>query len=299
MTKPTITVIGSINMDMVTNTDIFPSQGETVLGESFSTMPGGKGANQAVAAARLGAQVRMIGRVGDDPFGPVLKQVLSDNGIFSGDVEPVTECSSGVATIILSDRDNRIIVTPGANNHVTPEYVEKFKEEIIKSDIVLLQLEIPLKTIEYVLDLCTEYETTVILNPAPAQLLRKGSWQKATYVTPNETEYNQLFTASIQSDLRSKLIITKGARGASFFDGQHEVEISSYRVEPVDTTGAGDTFNGAFAVAIAEGRALEEAVSFANGAAALSVQKLGAQGGMPTRDQLDRFMEQRQGGGRE
>lgn len=295
MKQPIITVIGSINMDMVTSTKVFPQQGETVLGESFATIPGGKGANQAVAAARLGANVRMIGRVGDDPSGSALKQELKKNGIVCDSVEPVTDSSSGIATILLSEQDNRIIVTPGANKHVTPAYVDMFHKEILASDLVLLQLEIPLETVEHILDLCSTYSIPVILNPAPAQEIQYDKWQEATYITPNESEMVALFgeMALQEHALREKLIVTRGKDGASFFTGQQEVCVTGYLVESVDTTGAGDTFNGALAVAIAEGKSIEEAVRFANAAAALSVQAFGAQGGMPSRKLVTDFMQKR------
>lgn len=293
MKKPTITVIGSINMDMVTTTDQVPDQGETVLGKAFQTVHGGKGANQAVAAARLGADVHMIGRVGDDPFGSVLKDGLEVEGVSTSCVEPVTHKSSGVASIILSNQDNRIIVTPGANNDVTPEYVQQFLDVITYSDVVLLQFEIPLKTVEYVLQLCEEHGVPVIVNPAPAQQLKLESWLKATCITPNESEKSQLFSDSIDSPLLEKLIVTKGNAGAVYYERDKEIQVSSFDVSPVDTTGAGDTFNGAFAFAIAQSMPKQKALLFANAAAALSVGKFGAQGGMPTLKEVETFMTER------
>ncbi|MDY7224233.1 ribokinase [Halalkalibacterium halodurans] len=294
MKTPNITVVGSINMDMVTITDVVPVQGETVLGKDFRTVPGGKGANQAVAAARLGANVRMIGRVGDDPFGHVLTENLAKEGIITDSVKPVTDCTSGVATILLSDRDNRIIVTKGANEHVTPDYVAAFEQELAASDVVLLQLEIPLETVAYVLEFCAKHHVTTVLNPAPAQKLPAAAWTDATYITPNENECLQLFGDEPDANLRQKLIMTKGADGVQFYENDEQVQVESFRVEPVDTTGAGDTFNGAFAVALGGGT-VKEAVRFANAAAALSVQSFGAQGGMPTKAQVQSFLQQ-QGG---
>ncbi|MGJ9382621.1 ribokinase [Salipaludibacillus sp. CF4.18] len=292
MKRRSLTVVGSINMDMVTTTEVVPSKGETVLGESFTTAYGGKGANQAVAAARLGADVRIIGRVGSDPFGSMLKQGLTENGVTTDSVNVVENCSSGVATIILSDRDNRIIVTPGANEHVTKEYVEQFNQEIVSSDVVLLQLEIPLETVNYVLDLCFDHGVQVILNPAPVQNIAVDKLKKVTFLTPNESEWEAFGELSLQEQSwKEKVIVTRGARGASFYANRLEVLVSGYQVNPVDTTGAGDTFNGALAVAVAEGRSIEEAVRFANAAAALSVQSFGAQGGMPNREQVIAFIE--------
>ncbi|UTR15682.1 ribokinase [Salipaludibacillus sp. LMS25] len=290
MKKPIVTVIGSLNMDLVTQTNSFPVQGETVIGNHFMTVPGGKGANQAVAAARLGADVHLIGRVGDDAFGEVLLKNLTDNRVIMSNVEPVTDCATGVATIILHDHDNRIIVTPGANNYVTKEYILQHENVILISDIVLLQMEIPLPTIEFVLELCDTSGIPVVLNPAPAHQLSEESWQRATYLTPNETEKELLFGKEPSRYLREKLIVTEGKHGVSFFESGSLNRIDGWSVTPVDTTGAGDTFNGAMAVALAEGKSLAAAISFANAAAALSIQKLGAQGGMPTRQALEQFI---------
>lgn len=284
-----ITVVGSINMDMVTVTDKIPVQGETLIGERFETNPGGKGLNQAVAAARLGGNVQFIGRVGDDAFGQELLRFLQQEGVSVTGVEPVTHSSSGVATIILSERDNRIIVIPGANNEVTPHYVERHKEQILNSDLVLLQFEIPMETIRYCLQLCEEEGIPVILNPAPARMLENEYWDKALYITPNDREEKELILDTNQ-EIADKLIVTLGERGAKFTDGGNVKISPAINVEPIDTTGAGDTFNGALAVAISEKMPLAKAIEFANGAAALSVQRFGATGGMPTRDELEEFI---------
>ncbi|WP_245613717.1 ribokinase [Alkalihalobacterium bogoriense] len=284
-----ITVVGSINMDMVTVTDKIPVQGETLIGERFETNPGGKGLNQAVAAARLGGNVQFIGRVGDDAFGQELLKFLKQEGVSVTGVEPVTDSSSGVATIILSERDNRIIVIPGANNEVTPHYVELHKEKILKSDLVLLQFEIPMETIRYCLHLCEADGIPVILNPAPARVLDNEYWNKALYITPNEREEKEL-SLDTNQEIADKLIVTLGERGAKFTDGANVKISPTIKVETIDTTGAGDTFNGALAVAISEKMSLAKAIEFANGAAALSVQRFGATGGMPTRDELEEFI---------
>lgn len=292
--QPLITVIGSVNMDLVTNTKKFPSQGETVIGDFFKTMPGGKGANQAIAAARLGGQVQFIGRVGDDQFGAELRDVLMNEGIHLINVEPVTHTSTGVATIILSEADNRIIVTPGANDLVDIDYINSLKEAIVKSDLVLVQFEIPLETIRYILDLCQDHDIPIIVNPAPAKNLDIKDWMKATFITPNETEAAQLFpeTGDISAHpIAKKLVITQGSDGASYLESETFKRIPTYSVSVKDTTGAGDTFNGALAVAITEGFEMGEAIKFANGAAALSIQEFGAQSGMPTRKQLENFLK--------
>ncbi|QGH33212.1 ribokinase [Gracilibacillus salitolerans] len=287
MNQPKITVIGSINMDLVTETDIVPVQGETVRGTNFQTIPGGKGANQAVAAARLGAEVTMIGRVGDDQFGDVLMDQLRKENIQVDHIDHVSHTPTGLANIILSEQDNRIIIIAGANGKVTKDYIEQIKAAILTSDYVLLQFEIPKETIFFSIELCHKHGIPVIVNPAPAMELDKATWEKATYITPNETERQQLFG----NQHNEKLIITKGKQGVSFVEAGKEQEVSAHSVDVVDTTGAGDTFNGALAVALAEGQSLTKAVTFANAAAALSVGEIGAQGGMPTREQVEQFLE--------
>lgn len=291
--KPLITIIGSINMDMVTITDNIPVRGETVLGENFKTYPGGKGANQAVAAARLGGNVQIIGRVGKDSFGEQLINGLEQEGVSISCVETTTKISTGVATIIVSERDNQIIVVPGANYDLTPEYLEKYKEKILSSSLVVLQFEIPLTTISYCLDICMENQIPVILNPAPARILEDSDWRKATYITPNETEVEELFypIQDLPQEVSSKLIVTMGDKGVKYTDNGKEMIVSAFKVNPIDTTGAGDTFNGALAVALAENMNLHRALEFANGAAALSIQRFGAQGGMPKRKVLEDFLK--------
>jgi len=291
MDKPKVTVIGSINMDMVTTTSRIPEKGETLIGEGFKMVPGGKGANQAVAAARLGADVTLIGRVGDDHFGEILTEQLVKEGVSVTGVEPVTDESSGVATILLAEQDNRIMVTPGANNHVIPKYVTDYISIIKQSDIVLLQLEIPLQTIEYVTGYCKREGIPVILNPAPAQLLSDSLLSNVSHVTPNETEALQI-TENI-AGFEDKMIVTLGEAGVRYMLDQTEVIVPGFPVDPIDTTGAGDTFNGALAVALAKGEEMEQAISYANAAAALSVLHFGAQGGMPNAASVEKFLNER------
>ena len=286
MKKTKITVVGSINLDMVTTAERLPDQGETMMGQGFETAPGGKGANQAVAAARLGADVTLIGCVGDDPFGQLLLSNLKKEGVSVTGVEPVTDTSTGVATILVTDNDNRIIVTPGANNHVTPAYVQHYLSLINQSDIVVLQLEIPIETIQYVTAYCKAHNITVILNPAPIQALPQEILNNVTYVTPNETEAQAL------NIKQQQLITTLGAQGVKYDDDGKTVVIPGFSVNVVDTTGAGDTFNGALAVCLAEGKSLKQAIRFANAAAALSVQTFGAQGGMPTREAVNKLLSE-------
>ena len=283
-----ITIVGSINMDIVVQMDTFPKQGETILGQLFTTIPGGKGANQAVAAARLGSDVQIIGALGRDSFGKELRQKLNEENINTRFVQS-TETSTGIANILLYENDNRIIVVPGANFDVTPEVVENARSVIEQSKMVVMQLEIPVETIEYTLKLCKELNVPVLFNPAPAANFNIEWMPYITYLTPNETECALLFGDDLETALETypnQLIITLGADGARYFDGEKHVHVPGYKTKAVDTTGAGDTFNGAFAYALTTGKSIEEAVSFANFAASLSVEKFGAQGGMPKLEEV-------------
>ncbi|CEG25723.1 ribokinase [Bacillus sp. B-jedd] len=286
--RPRITVVGSINMDLVTITAKLPKKGETLIGQQFIMNPGGKGANQAVAAARLGAQVKMIGCVGNDSFGVSLMQHLQNEGIDISNVEPVTD-STGTATILVSDNDNRITVVPGANRYVTADFVESKREVISESDILIVQLETPLDGVEKAVEIAREKNITVILNPAPICALPAKLIEQVTYLTPNEHEYTQLTENMAQQAIQDKVILTKGSKGVSFFANGAEVEIPAYKVETTDTTGAGDSFNGGLAYALGTGKSLEEACQFGNAVAALSTTKLGAQKGMPTINEVKTF----------
>lgn len=285
-----ITVVGSINMDLVVQTDDFPQQGETILGQSFTTVPGGKGANQAVAAARLGGNVQMIASVGKDSFGKELRDNLQANAVNCDGVLENNAVASGIANILLSGGDNRIIVVPGANYELTPSYIEEMKKIIQKSQLVIIQQEIPIPTIMYTLKLCAKLGIPVLLNPAPAGGFQKEFLAYTTFLTPNETECEHIFGVNMEAALErypNQLIVTLGSEGARFFDGEKHVIVEGFKTNVVDTTGAGDTFNGALAYAIVEGFDLKEAVKFANAAGSLSVEKFGAQGGMPTRAEVE------------
>ncbi|KAA8745845.1 ribokinase [Paenibacillus sp. UASWS1643] len=286
-----ICVIGSSSMDLVVTSSRRPGAGETVLGDSFKTVPGGKGANQAVAAARLGAEVAMIGRVGDDAFGKDILENFRANAVNTQNVKPVTHLESGTAHIILAEGDNSIVVVEAANREVTPAYVDEAAEVIRNADIVLIQQEIPEETVVHVSTLCAEFGTPLLLNPAPARTLPQEVIDNAAYITPNEHEAEILFQgmspAQALRQYPNKLFITEGSKGVRYFDGNEEILVPTYKVEAIDTTGAGDTFNAAFAVALAEGKALQDSIRFANRAASLSVTKFGAQGGMPTRDEVE------------
>ena len=249
-------------------------------------------ANQAVAAARLGANVAMVGAVGNDDYGTVVRKNLENERIFIDYVVPVTDRTTGIAHIVLAEEDNSIVVVQGANALVNKSVVDRSKDLLVKADMVVLQLEIPLETVKYVLAICEEHNIPVMLNPAPAQVLSEEILEKATYITPNEHECRIVlddFTSPIEDLLAkypNKLLMTEGSNGVRFHNGTEIVHVPSIAVDVVDTTGAGDTFNGALAVALSEGETLQKAIRFANIAGGLSVTKLGAQGGMPTRDRV-------------
>lgn len=280
-----ITVIGSINVDLVVETNYVPENGETTLGNSFSTFFGGKGANQVVSIARLGKAAQIIGACGTDEYGKMALTSLKQENVNANHVFLYPDETTGVASIIVSNADNRIIVVPGANNRLTPTEIELVKSEIIKSEMVVIQLEIPSNTVHAGLKLCKDHNIPVVLNPAPVDNFENEFIDLATYITPNESECMSIFGENIEQSLErypNKLIVTLGEKGARFYDGKQHIFIKGFKTNPVDTTGAGDTFNGSFAVALTEGKSIEEAVRFANASASLSVEKKGAQSGMPS-----------------
>ncbi|MFK4997102.1 ribokinase [Bacillus sp. N9] len=252
----------------------------------------GKGANQAVAAARLGAQVHMVGCVGKDQFGEELLQHLQSEGVDVSDVEPVTD-QTATASIIVSNKDNNIIVVPGANNHVTASFVEAKREAIANSDILILQLEIPLEGVQKAVEIAKENGVTVILNPAPICELPTDLLKKVDYLTPNEHEFKQLNIEENREEMIGKIILTKGSEGVSFYQESKEVNIPAYKIDVVDTTGAGDSFNAGFAVALSKGFTREAACKYGNAVAALSTTKLGAQTGMPSAEEVEAFMNKK------
>jgi ribokinase len=284
-----ITVIGSINMDLVVETNHVPENGETTLGTSFSTFFGGKGANQAVAMARLGKKVQMIGACGTDEYGKIALSSLKDENIITDHVFLFSNETTGIASIIVSDGDNRIIVVPGANHRLTPQEIQRLEQEIASSEMVVMQLEIPSNTVHAALEICKEHKIPVVLNPAPVNNFKKEFIDLATYLTPNESECKSIFGENIEQSLErypNKLLVTLGEKGARFYNGKEHVFIKSFETKAVDTTGAGDTFNGSFAVALTEGKTIEEAARFANASASLAVEKKGAQSGMPSLDSV-------------
>lgn len=291
-----IIVIGSASMDLTVQTDVIPNQGETVLGDSLLMAPGGKGANQAVAAARLkhNQEVYMIGAVGDDAFGKTIIENLQQSGVNTTYMQTVAGEHSGTAHITLYDKDNRIIVVPAANNAILPDVVLPILQRFERGDIIVMQQEIPAETVEAVIKEATQLGLQVILNPAPYRPIDMQLLDKIAYLTPNESECQQLFDGKVDEALAqypNKLIVTLGADGATYFD-EKQRKVPAYPCDVVDTTGAGDTFNGALAVALSEGQSLEAALRFANMASRFAVTALGAQGGIPTRQDVDEALSE-------
>ena len=291
-TRKKIAVIGSINMDLTARAERLPGKGETVSAADLQYVPGGKGANQAVAIARLGGDVAMFGCVGDDGFADRLIGNLEQNGVETAHIRRVAGSPSGIAMITVANGDNSIVVVPGANACVTPAYVESVRDAILEAEILVLQNEIPMETVKHLIDLGRQAGKCILYNPAPAQSLPEGAMEKIDYLTPNEHEAALLFPEF--SDLPSlleahsgKLIVTLGEAGAAAWKDGALLRVPARRAKVVDTTGAGDTFNGAFAFALAEGYAFERALRFANVAASLSTEQSGAQGGMPDRKTVE------------
>lgn len=284
-----ITVLGSINMDLVTTTNYLPEVGETIVGQHFQMNPGGKGANQAVAAARLGAAVQFIGCVGNDHFGLELVQHLKREGVDVSQLETVPS-TTGTATIVVSESDNQIIIVPGANQFVDAAFVESKRAIIANSQILILQLEIPNEGVQKAVEIAKENDVTIILNPAPICELPDDLLSQVDYLTPNEHEYTMLMKGNRQN-LIEKVILTKGSEGISFYDQGKEVHLPAHNVMVVDTTGAGDSFNGGFAFALSKGYLLHEACAFGNAVGALATTKLGAQTGMPTFKEVEELLQ--------
>lgn len=289
-----IVVVGSASIDLTVIADKRPNAGETIIGNQLLLSAGGKGANQAVAAARLGAEVSFVGCVGNDSYGQDIIKNFKRNNVNINYLSVVETVTTGTAHIILAEGDNSIVVVPGANLHVNRQIIDNAKDEILSADIVMVQQEIPMDSIEYLSSICGENNISLLLNPAPIQATPASVIANATFITPNEHEANAIFPAlSLQQALQNnpyKLIVTQGSAGALYHDGTNIVTIDGFKVNALDTTGAGDTFNAAFAVAVAEKKSFAESVKFANAAAALSVQKLGAQAGMPLRAEVEEFL---------
>lgn len=299
--SPLAVVVGSLNMDLVLEVARAPMAGETVFGRKLTFVPGGKGANQAVACARLGGTVAMIGRVGSDDFGGQLRRGLMADGVDVTHVSSETTTTTGTALILVEDSaQNRIAIVPGANGALQPADVDRAGELIAAARLMLLQLESPLHTVEHAIDraLATG-NSSVILNPAPAQTLPERLWSRIDYIIPNETEASLLTgidvvdassAASAAFEMRRRgakhVVITLGSQGVLIYDDQGTRTHPAPRVQAVDTTAAGDTFIGGLAAALLEGKDLDTAAKFAIEAAALSVTRVGAQSSIPYRQQV-------------
>ena len=305
MSSSSILVVGSSNTDMIIKLDRIPRPGETILGGAFVTAAGGKGANQAVGAARAGGQVTFIARVGQDMFGDQAVAGFVKDGINVDYVMRDKTNPSGVALIFVAkDGENSIAVAGGANAKLSPADVRKAKAAFAGAGVLVMQLETPLETVQAAGDLAAKAGVRVILNPAPARPLPDKLLKRVSILTPNETEAELLTGIAVKDDasaavaaakLRARgvqtVIITLGARGA-FVATQSGVQlVPGFKVKAVDTTAAGDIFNGALAAALAEGKLLDLAVRFANAAAAISVTRLGAQPSAPTRREIERFLK--------
>ena len=303
-----VAVVGSLNMDLVIRAPHLPSAGETVLGGTFATFAGGKGANQAVGAARLGATVALVGRVGDDAFGRLLRDGLAHERIDASGVRTDAGAATGVALITVdSAGQNTIVVASGANAALTREDVDAARNEIAQSAVVLLQLEVPLDVVHYTAQIAHAAGCAVILDPAPApgEPLPDELYRLLSVIHPNEVEARALtgITITTEADARraaeallargcAAAVIKLGARGAYLAAGTRREAVPAIRVTPVDTTAAGDAFAAGMAVALAEQAPLAAAVQFATAVGALKVTRMGAQPSMPTREQLQEFVRQ-------
>ena len=301
-----IAVLGSINMDLVTQVEWFPHPGETIIAKAFAKFPGGKGANQAVAAARLGGKVGIFGYVGDDSFGEELHSSLRENGVNTRYLRTIEGMSSGIATILVnSSGENMISILPGANGRLNEEFVDEVLDVLIKAEILLLQLEIPLPTINHLLRKLPPLPDgpLVILDPAPVQDLSKLLVERIDILTPNRGELTHLAgigTSSGRVERAMEILLSVGIgniickagdRGAFWMDRDgRSVHFPAYSVEVVDSTAAGDAFNGGLAVALTEERGMEEAIPFANATGALSTTKPGAQPSMPSREEVAQLL---------
>jgi ribokinase len=302
--KKKIVVVGSSNTDLVIQTSHFPVPGETVIGGVFNTFAGGKGANQAVAAARLGAEVTFVARVGSDGFGKEAVQGFKKDEINTDFVFHDAKHPTGVATIILNEiGENTIVVAPGANNELCEADILKAENKIKEAEVVLVQLEILLKTVRFTVALAHKLKKMVILNPAPAVDLPDAIYKEIDLITPNETEaailvgvtVNNFKTASkaasrfLDKGVKN-VIITLGAKGAFFKNANTEFLVPALKTDVIDTTAAGDIFNGALAVALSEGKSWKDTLIFANAASSIGVSRLGAQASVPFRKEVESIL---------
>jgi ribokinase len=303
MQKP-IVVVGSINLDLVVAAEHIPHPGETIIGNSLHTFFGGKGANQAVAVAKLGHPVFMVGNVGNDNFGQQLQQALKDTGVDTGYVSTV-QGSSGVALITVAARgENNIVIVPGANAMLTPQSLEKANSVLLQAGFILAQLEIPLATVEYLATFAERKQIPLMLDPAPARELPASLLKKVTWLTPNETETEGLLNIAMSGDDEARgadqllalgpqnVLLKLGSRGCLVAQRNHTKQfVPAFKVNPIDTTAAGDAFNAAFAIGLLRGNSAIESAQFACAVAAISVTRPGAQPSMPTVKEVEVFLK--------
>ena len=301
---PKVVVVGSFNMDLVIKTDRRPQKGETLIGEEFGMFIGGKGANQAIAASRLGADVTMIGRLGADLFGDTFFSEFSSENIDTSFVVRDAELGTGVASpVIDADGDNSIIIVPRANMRLDVEDVERASSKIADADVLLLQLEVPIESSKRAAEIAKANGVEIILNPAPACELPDSFLSLIDVLVPNEVETEFLTKVTVADDEGARLaaqvlfekgistiVLTLGNRGTLLLTGQRSQLVPAYNVKVVDTTAAGDAFCGALATALASGEQIENAVAFANATGALAVTVLGAAPSMPTAEQVHNFV---------
>ena len=299
--KRAIVVVGSLNMDLVVHTPRHPQPGETILGGDFGAYPGGKGANQAVAAARLGGMVTLVGRAGKDAFGESLIQTLAQDGVSTAHVGRSAEAATGVALITVdASGQNTIVVAPGANGQLTPEDVAAAEEVFAGAGVVVMQLECPVPAVQRAVALARKHDAQVILNPAPAQPLAGSLLKDLDYLIPNQGE---LALLTGEADLRAAarqlrqtgvrhVAVTLGGEGVFLLDEAGEFQLPAHVVKVLDTVAAGDAFVGAFAVALTEGRPAREAAVWGNAAGALAVTRSGAQPSLPRRAELEDFLRE-------
>lgn len=300
-----ILVIGSMNMDLVVQTERYPEAGETIIGGKFAQIPGGKGANQALAAAKLGDEVEFIGACGDDSFAPMLKSSLKNGGAKIDNIFEIKDKSTGVAVITVDpEGNNRIIVSPGANYELDLAKIEKIKSQIIEAEIILLQLEIPIETIAKIVEIAAANNTKIILDPAPAQQLSDHILSEIDFLLPNEGELDLLMAAADAQTRSEKIeilldkgvkniIVTEGEKGLNFYNKEQALHLDALKVKAVDTTAAGDVFAGAFAASLISENDLEKSLKCAVQAAAYSVSKSGAQSSIPDQNELNEFLAER------
>ncbi len=308
-----LVVIGSSNMDLVISLPRIPAIGETILGGKSSMIFGGKGANQAVAAARAGGQVAFITKLGCDIFGENMKTHFHTEGLGSEFILTDANEPTGIAQIFVSEKgDNSIAVAPGANMNLMPSDVQQFEGLIKKAKIVLMQLEIPLETVAFITELAACHNVKVILNPAPAQVLSNDLLKKLWLLTPNESEAwlltgikvvdnasaQQAAEALLQKGVQN-IIITLGENGSLLCNENGVKHYKAFKANAVDTTAAGDVFNGALAVAMTQGKPFEEAIPFGSAAAAISVSRKGAQTSIPYLNEVEHFLKNSEENGKE